>query len=185
MWIVLPILAFFMSVNATYAYFTASASKQEATTTTGIIRIVFTDETSGLINSQPITDSVKVLPGDTLSVSGAVKNSGNASCYAILELKVEVKRTGESDAEAKRSKFYTFVGSTLTEIEEIENGYNAVAFTLAVNETKNISFSYEFDVYEYDNTYKNASATYSLTAHAIQTANLNDTTEVTRMLIEG
>lgn len=183
LWIVLPILAFFVSMNATYAYFTSSVEKQSASNSTGIIKIIFTDETKELINTEEITESTKILPGETLRVSGAIKNSGTASCYAILKFNIKVKRSNETEAVDKLTKYYSFNNSTLTEIIATDDAYNVNAFTLNVDQIKNIDIAYEFDFFEYDNTYKNATATYSLSACAIQTANLTDVVEATRILL--
>ena len=182
--VVLPILLFFISMNATYAFFTASAMKKEATARTGIIRIEFNGDLTEQVNSTTVSETTKVLPGDILTLEGVVKNTGNSSCYVILEFKIDIATSGEETASSTQTKYYTFSGSTLTEIIETESGYSAVAFTLDENATKSFTLTYEFDLYVFDNTYKNATANYFVSAYSIQTKNLTDTTAVTTMLLE-
>ena len=93
--IIIPFLVFFISMNTTYAYFTATASKQESSTNTATIRINFSDvgysatNTNNAIVSSSKTTSVRnILPGDTLKVNGSIITLGSASCYLIFEIEV-------------------------------------------------------------------------------------------------
>ena len=187
----MPILAFFISMNATFAYFTSSVELDKSTSQTGVIKIAITDDTAWKVNSASISASTKLIPGDTLSVEGKVENAGNAQFYAILQLKINVKKVGEAVATTIGNKYYTYSGTTLKEI--VVKGDGSVTSTAFIVDapnanktntyTKAFSIPYTFDFYEFDNSYKNATVTYSVHAHAIQTKNLTDTTAVTKVLI--
>ena len=187
----MPILAFFISMNATFAYFTSSVDFGESTSQAGIIKIKITDDTAWKVNSASISASTKLIPGDTLNVEGTVENAGNAQFYAILQLKIDVTKSGETTAETVSNKYYTYSGTTLKEIAVIGDGsVTATAFIVdAPNAnktntyTKAFSIPYTFDFYKFNNSYKNAKVNYYVYAHAIQTKNLTDTTSVTKMLM--
>ncbi len=189
--ILLPILAFFISMNATFAYFSSSAKMEENVSQTGVIKIKITDETAWKVNSASISASTKLVPGDTLSVEGAVENEGTAQFYAILQLKINVTKSGETTANTVANKYYTYSGTTLKEI--VVKGDGSVTSTAFVVDapnanktntyTKTFSIPYTFDFYQFDNSYKNAKVNYSVYAHALQTKNLADTTSVTKMLM--
>ena len=179
-------------MNATFAYFTSSVELDKSTSQTGVIKIAITDDTAWKVNSASISANTKLIPGDTLTVDGTVENAGNAQFYAILQLKINVTKSGETTAETIANKYYTYSGTTLKEITVKGDGsVTATAFIVdAPNAnktntyTKAFSVPYTFDFYQFDNSYKNARVSYSVFAHAIQTKNLTDTTQVTKMLME-
>jgi len=189
--ILLPILAFFISMNATFAYFTSSVEIDKSTSQTGTITIKITDDTAWKVNSSSISASTKLIPGDTLTVEGKVENAGSAQFYAVLQLKIDVTKSGETAATTIANKFYSFDNTTLKEIVSTgTDTLNVTAFTVdAPNAnktntyTKAFSIPYTFDFYQFDNSYKNAKVNYYVYAHALQTKNINDATKATQMLI--
>lgn len=185
--IIIPILAFFISMNATFAYFTATAEKKQATSETAIVKIKFSDDTSTLINSSTVTSSVQLVPGDTLTIDGDLENSGNVAVYAILEFEVYVTKKDSTTKETAVHKYYTFVDSTLTEITGSAGNYSANATMLYVdspNNAKSFTLNYLFDGNTYGNEYKNATVTYSVNGYAIQTVNIDGgASEATELLM--
>lgn len=190
--IVVPILVFFITVNVTYAYFTARSAAQEGTTATGSVVIRLSTDTQPKVNSTAVTNSTKILPGDTLAMTGTLENAGTHSFYAIFEYKVIVTKaeTG-STPESVLLGYYTYVNSTLTQIVKNEDVYSANAFLLeAANADRTNTFSidfnipYTFDGNIFDNDYKNATVTYSLKAVAIQSESIGGAESATAELIK-
>ena len=164
--LVLPILLFFVTVNVAYAYFTAVASNR-ATANTPIIKISFQDGSS-TVNSTPITGTTTLIPGDSISISGRVNNSGDKDIYAIITFKIQItKQNGATETAV--SKYYSLENSKLREIKGSEGNFSKHAFTLATDETtSNFSVSHKFSFNKYNNSYKNALIHYELAADAIQ-----------------
>ena len=190
--IILPILAFLISVNATFAYFTATSDNNQASATTAMVSLTLGANTAGTINSTAVTTETKLLPGEALSVSGTVENDGNAQIYVILQFSVSVTKAGENTPELLVDKLYSIRDSVLSEIIETgENSYSSTAFTLNVpnaNKTnkykESFNLEYKFNAAEFDNSYKNAQVNYTVTAHGIQTQNINNLTNGTKLLLE-
>lgn len=189
--IVLPILCFFLSMASVYAYFTASVSQEEMDFTTAVINIGFTNDTTATINNQTFTAETKLLPGQTLNITGKVKNTGTADVYIILKFDIFVTKVGESQTNV-HSKFYTFENSTLTELTFDPSSYETAqgAYNLTYNKTTSIgseiafALNYEFDFYEYDNSFQNADMHYEVNAYGIQVKNVDDASLAAKLLIE-
>ena len=180
-----------MSMNATYAYFTASAKAADGIAQTATLLVTVSDDTAGSINSSTITSSTKIIPGDILTINGSVVNDGNVQAYVILEFKVTTTKSGAGSSTVEEHKFYSLSGTNLIEITGSNGTYSVNAFAIdAPNEnrtntySKNFKIDYLFNVYDYDNSYKNAQATYTVTAHAIQTANIASAATATTLLLE-
>ncbi len=181
-------------MNTTYAYFTATAAKNESTTTTATIKISLSNfDSSGYTTVTSEENTINyILPGDTLTVGGTLTNSGSSPCYAIIEFSVIVQKQGK-EAEVKEKRYYTFVNNddssyTKTEITGTENNYSTNAAIILKDGTRDFTFTYTFTGADYNNDYKNASATFAVRAHAIQTENLAETEaeaaqEATNLLI--
>lgn len=191
--IVLPMLMFFLSMASVYAYFTATATKKESELTTAIIRVGFTDDTAATISSNSITDSSRIVPGETLKISGAVQNIGNSDIYTIIHYELFTQKVNEEEIQIV-DKYYTFDGSTMVEIAEltsVNNSHTESARTLTADkttmlgETVNFNLNHKFDFYEYDNTYQNGTVRYLVTAHAIQVANIDDAELATNLLMDN
>lgn len=182
-------LMFFLSMASVYAYFTATASKQQSELTTAIIRVGFTSDTGATIDSNSITDSTKIVPGETLEISGAIQNIGNSDIYTILHYELFTQKVNESEIQIV-DKYYTFSGSTMVEINDISNPDDSIQAarkltanaTTMLGETVGFNLNHKFDFYDYDNTYQNATARYLITAHAIQVANLDDGVQATQLI---
>ncbi len=193
--LVLPILLFFVGLNFVYAYFTASANPTNSNGVTGIIRVGFTDNTTTKeINSASIGDSTKLVPGDVLSISGAVENKGTAPIYAVLNFEIKITKSDSSTETI--SRFYTMKDTTLTTLtgnesnllpisaSGVENEYLQTAFYLneptqeegedPVYDFSPFKLTYTFDGNTYDNSYQDALVEYRATAYAIQTVNLTE-----------
>jgi len=184
--IIIPILVFFISMNITYAYFTASTSSKQASSTTAIIKISLNTTATPKLNSTEISDNTKVLPGDTLQVKAKVSNSVKSDVYVLLELIIWVKKSTDEEGTIKVQEFYTLNNSALELVTGTTDNYTNTAFTLtAETNTSEITFEHTFDFDEYDNTYKNAESIYRITAYAIQTTNVtNNAMGATDLLIQ-
>ena len=178
-------------MNATYAYFTASARAADGTATTATLQIAVSEDTAGLINSSTVTSSTKLIPGDILTIDGSVVNKGNVQAYVILELTISSTKAGASSSTTEEHVFYSLSGSNLIELTGSNKTYSVNAFVVDPPNanssnvfSKDFNINYTFDFYHYDNTYKNATVIYTLTAHAIQTANISDAATATELLLE-
>lgn len=177
--IIIPFLVFFISMNTTYAFFTATATKKESTTTTATVQITFKTDGVSTVSASTESGEAMVIPGDTLTLTGSLTNVGSADAYAIMEFIVTVQKTGSTDIETVCKKYYTFVDSTLTEITGTENNYSTNAGIITSNTSKHFTstnaLTFTFTGATYDNSYKNATMNYYINASAIQTANLAST----------
>lgn len=195
--IIIPIIVFCVIINGVYAYFTATAIEEETSTSTGTLMLQLSADTDVKINKNSIATSQKVFPGDTLSFDGTLENAGTHAFYAIFQFEVIVtKKASGSTPEIVESNYYTFVDSTLTEIEITtseggETSYSSTAFILeAANEektntyTKTFSIGYLFDGDKYGDDYENASITFSFNAYAIQSSAIGTPEDATKILID-
>ena len=182
---IIPFLLFFISMNVTYAYFTATATEKKSTATTAVIRVGFDSSTTTEINSNVLTSHVDNIfyPGDVLSAQGKIENSGKSNIYAILVFKVLVTKKGETEAQTAIEKYYSFDGSgNQVEIVVSNNSFSNNACLIEApnanktnNYTRSFSVSYEFVGADYDDDYQEASVEYLIAAYAVQTTNLEGT----------
>ena len=184
MWMFIIVLAFFLVTNTTFAYFTSTTSAQTSETTAKLT-IRFSDNTKLLANSEIITSSTLVLPGDTLSASGSVTNAGNTQAYVIIVMEISVTKFGETDSEVVDKAYYTISETTTSQITKVDDEYLPTAFILNEDETKSFSLNYVLDFNSFDNEYQKATITYSLKAYAIQTVTITNASEGTKILIEN
>ncbi len=189
MGIVIPILLFFISMTATFAYFTATAEPGKVESQTAYLKINFSDN-NFLANSQAITESVKLLPGDTLSASGTIVNESNVPAYAIVGFKIFAIKQGSSVVEILKDSYYSFDGANAIEIVKTGDTYTSAIALDAPNENKTnnckktFNLSHTFSFYDYGNEYKNATITYSVKAYAIQTSQIEDGSQATEILLD-
>ena len=183
LWITSSLLVFLLAINITYAYFSAKTLSQ-TTTETAVLTIKFSDDTTMSVNSQTIVDGIKLLPGDSLTATGKIENNGELKVYTLIKFDIQVEKTSEEEPSKVATKYYTFVGDVLTEITENNETYSHNAFTINNSDSINFSISYEFDFYEFDNEYMNATVSYTLTALAIQHASIDSATSATSLLME-
>lgn len=166
------VATFLLSMGCAYAYFTATTNQQQDTVNTAIIRVGFTDSTTIQNVSSPYLISERVYPGSTITVNGAVQNTGTYIIWAILELQVSV---GENVVE---QSYYTATGVVI----ESSNGAYTTSAT-QINESSNSQFSLTYTLsQDYDNTYMNQPVTVSVIAHAIQYTNVTGVEAVNIML---
>lgn len=185
-WIILPILLFLFSMNAVYAYFTATTTSANDSVTTAKIVIGFKDTaTSTESTTSSGTTSVvngKVVPGDTLVYSGKIVNNGTIKLYAVLEFVVTI--TGETTP--LYTNYYTATG---TKLEHDGTKYITGATIIDTNATSSFSLRYTVPTDFTLEDYKDKSITMIITAHAIQFANVgsdadtDDAVEATNLLL--
>ncbi len=184
--ILLPILAFFVSMHGAYAYFTASTTLDSSKVSLGVLKIRFSGDTSFTLNSQTITGSITAFPGQQFKATAEIENSGDSQTFAIISFKLIVTKS-DSSTESPFNSFYTITSDSNVLVPIIENAdgtYSQSAFVLDKSAKKSFTFIYDFDFYQYGNEYKNAHVTYELKAYAIQTANFNTPEDATKALME-
>ena len=181
--IIIPVLAFFIAINAAYAYFTATTTTSVSSETAQLI-INFTDSTNVYADSEIITTSTLLLPGETISASGSVENPGNVQAYTIIKFEVLVTKLGAASSEVIEQHYYTISNSTLTEITENNDELSDTAFVLNPRDSQTFEVEYVLDFNYFDNEYQQATVTYTLQACSIQTMLMTDATEATELLLE-
>lgn len=152
--IIVPFLAFFISMNTVYAYFTATSVRHHSSSNTAIVKINIADSDNDVTNSNNVSvynpESAEktllrnVLPGDTISVSGTIVNKSTAECYVILQFGINVTQSDNS-VETVCNKIYTFAideedssAYVQKEIIGTTDNYNITAKTIcADNENEN------------------------------------------------
>ena len=178
--IILPLIVFLLAMNIVYALFTAS-SKTLASDghNTSSIKIGFSSGTT--LNGTEISSAsgtiTNLLPGDTITLAGAVENNGASDLYFIINFKLTM--TVNNNVIVMASSNYTFNGNTIVALDG-ENYTDATS--LAVSGSKNFTLNYTLDV-NYDNTYQGATIGYNLSGYAIQTVG-NTATSAATYLIE-
>ena len=185
-WVLIPILLFFIILNSTYAYLTASAQGQTATTATAKVQIKFPNTTEATIStavSNSTTVTTVILPGDVLNISTAVENLSDVKVYLLLKLSVDIKKSGETNATNVSTKFYALSGSSLIQVTQTagastadtsDDNFSSYALTQDAKTTSNtFNITYTFAGAEYDNSYALAQASYTLTGYAIQFPNVS------------
>ncbi len=177
LWIITPILLFFIAMGSVYAYFTATARRQEADLTTAIIRVGFSDSTATNIVDANSVVSTNILPGSTINVSGAVQNIGTMPLYAILEFIVTI----DGEASPVEHAYFTATGADLV----YSNGNYTAATQISVGTGSNFQISYNFDFDQYDNTYMGRAVQVELIAHAIQVENIASAVEASNIMMEA
>ncbi len=179
--IIAPILAFFVTINFTFSYFT-SQSNATASSKTAKLIIEFSDNTKTYANSDLITADTLLLPGDTIKINGSVENSGNIQTYVILKLEVTIKKPRETTGETDL-KFYSFNNSTLQEITDNNGTYSCNAFVLNAETNKAFEVTYTLST-KINDDYQNGTVEYSIQACAIQTVSLPEADQATTLLLQ-
>lgn len=179
--IIIPILLFYISLNATYSYLSATAYSDKNTVDISVIKVEFSEKSNN-IDANTITASSKLIPGKTIELSGKVQNTGNEAIYAIITFEIETTKVGGETYKTK--KYYTLENGKLKEIIILTDNYSNYAFSMEANDiTENFSVEHYFDFYKYDNTYINANVKYSLSVNAIQSKNIENNVVATKHLI--
>ena len=180
-------------MGAVYSLFTATATTKTSQNSMAIVRVGFTNETTSTITSGSITKNTLILPGEKLSISGAVQNTGDSDIYIILHFEITLQKQDEEDTTIV-DKYFTFAGSNMVEIAVLQGDnptYTQNAKKLTANkttllgETVNFALDHDFDFYEYDNSYQGATAHYCVTAKAIQFKNLDSASHATTLIMQN
>lgn len=166
--ILVPILLFFVSLNGTFSYFTASAQKHVSNTSTAILSIkVINDQV--VVNSAAYT-SQKIVPGDTLKFTGSLQNLSSIPVYVVAALNTVVTKTNTESVTL--TKYYSRNNTTWVEIGVSNNKFNANSFEMAKDATLSFSFEQLLDGDDFNNDYFGANVKFTLSVFAIQTANI-------------
>ena len=165
-------------MGSVYAYFTASAKKQEADFTTAIVRVGFSEDTTSSIVSSADSILAKVLPGSALRVQGSVLNTGSMPIYSILEFTVTI----EGESEAIEQSFYTATGMALA---SVDGEYTTAATQIDTNSNSQFQVEFTFDFNQFDNSYQGKGINIELTAHAIQAENITSAVEATNIMMNS
>ena len=177
MWVIIFALTLIISMSGAYAYFTATAEKQQSSLTTGIIKVGFVADSTKIVETGSSTQvATKIVPGSSVTYQGLVQNTGTADMYAVLECHVTV------DGNTVQTQYYTATGTKLT-YEDAQNAFTTDATPIAVNATSQFKIEFVFDT-GYDNSYKNKSATLQVVARAIQQSHLT-AVQATNQLLSG
>jgi len=185
--LVVPILLFSISFNLTYAYFTATAKEQAATTETAIVKLMFEEyEDENKTQKEIIRNSVTVtastlLPGDTLNAKAKILNDGNVSVYSIFNFKLSIAVDGGTATDVVND-FYTFTTAGVITKIDTSNYSSAKPCTLAKDASVELVVPTIFSGETYTNTYQNAHVTFTFTGYAIQTSHITETNAITEML---
>lgn len=176
-WICCPILAFLLAMGGVYAYFTATAQERQASMTTAIVRVGFSDDTNMSISTDSTSQVLNnILPGSTITIDGSVVNTGTISLYAILYLNVSVAGSSSALVEA----YYTADGTTIT---ENGNTYSNTATLIDVSGNSDFELSYSFD-FSFGDDYQGRNVSVTVTAYAIQVQNIQDAQTATGLLMD-
>ena len=194
--LVIPILLFFLSFNAVYAYFTATAAGKQVSTQTAIVKIGFKPDDNDsytnheIIRSATTNSAENLIPGDILKANATVINNGNVSVYCIINFKLGVTKQSSTKEEVIVNDFYTFTsaGGQLTNPLELKSTYAESACLINSNGEVSLNVQTEFDGAIYGNEYINADVKYTFTAYAIQTTGLTASSaieEIVTDLLQG
>ena len=178
MWILIPILMFFLAMGSVYAYFTATANSQETDFSTAIVRVGFSEDTSVTVVSSSDTFITTVLPGSTLRVQGKVENIGTMSIYSILEFTVNI----DGQTQAVEQSYYTANG---VELASSNGQYSTGATPIDANASAQFDLELSFDFYAYGDSFQGRGVTVKLTAHALQMKNIPSAVEATNIIMDS
>ena len=177
-WIILPILLFFIAMSSVYAYFTATAKAQEGELSTAIIRVGFSEDTaSSIVNSNDVI-TTNVLPGSTIVVNGSVVYTGTMPIYSILEFLITV----EGETNPVEQSYFTADG---TELLANNGTYTTAATRIATSAESDFQLQFTFDFNQYDNEYMGKGVNIEIVAHAIQAENIDSPVEATNIMMES
>lgn len=175
--ILIPIVLFYLSFNVAYAFFTATAKTADGIITTGIMKVQFSEDSEIVMIDESI-ESVFVLPGDTLTITGAVENIGTVPMYALLEvtINIEESRNGQTINYVTAEKNYYRVDTNGTKIRyDLVNDVYITGCTL-INQDVATDFSIDYTLHgeSYGSEYQGKAMQVIVKVYGIQTVNLND-----------
>ena len=196
LWVIVFVLTLVVSMGGAYAYFTATATKKQATATTGIIRVKFDepDPEKGVICGDFVVNNTSIVPGSTVYCSGTVINDGTVDMWAVLECSVyvdDMETSVQTEFYEVNDSHYDSNGgkllgagkikynSTAEELKRFETSATEIAFQRSKDFTIEFTFSTT-----YNNDYLNKSAKIVVIAHAIQKSHVGGV-EATNLLLQG
>lgn len=191
--IIIPFLVFFISMNSTFAYFTATATKQQSAGQTASVQITFKTNGVSTVTATTKSGNVKIIPGDTLSIGGTITNSGTTDAYVLIKYVLRIQKAGTSYIETKEKKYLVFDEQKNLVNVETNGILDTTQFAKIISSTANqnsIDFTgdeqltHSFEGQKYDNSYKNAKVEYELCAYAIQTSHITQQ-EATEQLLQN
>lgn len=167
--VLVPILLFFVSMNATYAYFTASTSELTANMSTAVVKIEFANDKIQ-VNTVDY-DSQLLTPGDTIKFVGKIQNSDSAAVYAVVVLKTVI--TKASSDVVTLTKYFTRSNNAWVELAIVNNAFNGNCFEMPKNTVLDFVLDQTLDGADYGIDFMGAGVDFSVSAYAIQVANLS------------
>ena len=178
--LIVPILMFFFAMNSVYAYFTAAAELQNYSMSTGSIKLEFTEGISATQNSMAVVEGSNIYPGQTLSFSGTIKNTGGSPLYAILVWDIVVVNEDDSET-VLYTEYYTPAGTKLT--QKADSSYSG-AVEMVKNATQSFNLSYTFDFYDESlDEHQGKAVKFIFNARGIQTVHITQDA-ATQSLVE-
>ena len=186
----MPILVFFISYSAVYAYFTARSSNQiqtvSATVKIGFKDIATSQKTSYEVKTNNVTSaSTTIMPGDTLVTHSTVQNEGNVDVYSVFRYVITIEKQ-DGSTEIDVDDYYTYTtDGTITKLKATNGVYTDAACKLEPNQTVNLVIEKYYKGSLYGNEYKKAKITYTITALAIQTSGIGTAANATNIMINN
>ena len=176
---IVPILAFFLCLDITYAYFTATASGVNSSTTTGQVILTFNSATTNGTTMTSGGASIGTLfPGDSLTVAAVVRNSGDVPIYAIVKLDLVINSVTVD------SKYYTATGTQLTYTGSGPSTYYTTGASEIAASSNASAFNYVYNIpTNFGNTYQGTSASITISGYGIQKANISSAIEASNRLV--
>ena len=168
-------VAIFLGIGFTYAYFTAR-STDNGNIEFANVSISFVDNnemfTSTLFADMPVNS--KIQPGQTISINNIyAKNTGEYDVYAIYELTLDITKVGQTISSYTKTYYYNLAGTPLT-----GDSTNTTDEATLLKQNNKLATNLSLKIpYELDNSYKQASAKLNLNIYAIQSLLKEDTTQ--------
>lgn len=153
------------ALNLAYAYFTATANKNGELTFGEISLEVQDSSANTMTDASFLSAYVGVLePGKLLNFDGIkIKNIGSADCYSIINLNFTA--TG-LDGEILEYDYWYNLSGTKINVNNLENN-TTTATSIAKDATVTLDLDYTIP-WALDNNYLGATATVTLSTHAVQ-----------------
>lgn len=153
------------ALNLAYAYFTATANRNGELTFGEISLDVQDSSANTMTDASFLSTYVGILePGKLLNFDGIkIKNIGSADCYSIINLNFTA--TGLDGEILEYDYWYNLSGIKIN-VNNLENN-TTTATSIAKDATATLDLDYTIP-WALDNNYLGATATVTLTTHAVQ-----------------
>ncbi len=164
------VFVFVFSINAVYAYFSATANKEITINFSTLSLDVTNTNARGTFFTVSSNRILKTLPGDKLNFAEVnVTNTGDADAYILIKIEVVITKDGQEDLEY--TEWYNG-GAEKIDLENIATNTIDATLLKRSGETgdsillRNLTWVLPGD--DVTNNYQNASITASATAYAVQ-----------------